>query len=499
MFRLWRTGTEAQGVSIPHHSRLASHSFFKEIPMIQKALTVIVPIQRGEVKALRDLLTAIGNNIEGNTHLSWQESPSTHFARFVILDGDSPGGSDGKGIPSLKKHPPRLLFTSNYDGDFESYMQELVAKFGADMEPIWSKCEGYPAGAASDVAKFSQFILEHSHLKRDAAPEAFYIACRGVSVQEIWRSIAIRQALNTLLDLPETQQLLRNPSTLVPRSAPSAAPPNSSSKLAGLIGGWLSSLAEWVIGIRGVPNPNLPVNSPAAQLAIEDRVTQNQMTVIVPVRPDFKARLLLPIVLKAVNAQGAQSTGSLSGLTTIHFARWAIIDNGKNLFFESNFDGSWENYIDDFVDRASLGMNLIWGNCTGFPSGGCKDIEWFKKYIRDNQIPAQMFYSAYRNSSIKNNLNDLQVARAVQRLLSAAEVEQLLNGSYRLTDSALKQWMSEPATALFLSGSYNRGVAKALNTPLQTNAQPAKKSALSLGLLAGAGLLAFWLMRKRQK
>jgi hypothetical protein len=184
------------------------------------------------------------------------------------------------------------------------------------------------------------------------------------------------------------------------------------------------------------------------------------MTVIVPVRPDFKARRLLPLILRIVNKVGAKSTGSLSGLTTIHFARWAIIDEGKNLFFESNFDGSWENYIDDFVDRASLGMNVIWGNCTGFPHSGCKDIEWFKKYIRDNQIPAQVFYSAYRNSSIKNNLNDLQVARAVQRLLTAAEIEQLLNGSYRLTDNALKQLISEPATALFLSGSYNRGVAE---------------------------------------
>ncbi|HEX8235238.1 MAG TPA: hypothetical protein VF600_04725 [Abditibacteriaceae bacterium] len=496
--------------------------------MIQNALTVILPIKRGEVEALRDTLTLIGDDIEDNPYLSWQSSPSTHFARFVILDPASLGGSEGKGVPSLKNHPVRLLFTSNHDGSFENYMQELVTRFGADMEPIWSKCEGYPVGASTDVPQFTKFISDHSHLKRNAAPEAFYIACRGITVQEMCQSIALREAFTNLLSLPETHDLLRHPSSLVPRSAMVPAPSTASSGFVGLVSGLLSGLlgplasglAEWVVGIRNGLNPNLPVYSPETQLAIEDRVTQNQMTVIVPIRRDFKARLLLPIILGAVNKLGAKSTGSLSGLTTIHFARWAIIDEGKNLFFESNFDGSWENYIDDFVDRASLGMNVIWGNCTGFPRGGCKDIEWFKKYIRDNQIPAQVFYSAYRNSSIKNNLNDLQVARTLQRLLSAAEIEQLLNGSYRLTDSALKQLMSEPATALFMSGSYNRGVARVLATPLQAaqdsskgtptqnglsqGAPPAampgstKKSMLSLGLVAALGLLSLWLVRRRK-
>src|SRR3712207_8144952 len=42
--------------------------------------------------------------------------------------------------------------------------------------------------------------------------------------------------------------------------------------------------------------------------------------------------------------------------------RSAIVDRGKYLLFESNYDGTWENYIDDFVDYASAGMNAIWGN-----------------------------------------------------------------------------------------------------------------------------------------
>jgi hypothetical protein len=486
--------------------------------MVQNALTVIVPIKRTDVGALRNLLTTIGNDIKDNPHLSWAGSPSTHFARFVILDPSSPDSGD---ITSLQGHPPRLLFTSNHDGSFENYMRELVAKFGASMEPIWSKCEGYPPNASTDPRQFTKFIYDHSHLKRDAPPEAFYIACRGVSVQTIERSNRIRRSLNDALGSPQATAWSRAGSSeaarATTRATGGAGTQSASSRLAGFLGEVGSWFVETLVGIRAGDNPNLPVISPETQLAVEDRVTQNQMTVIVPIRRDLKARLLLPIILWAVNRKAAQANGSLSGLTTIHFARWAIIDKGRNLFFESNFDGSWENYIDDFVDRASLGMNAIWGNCSGFPRGGCKDIEWFKKYIRDNQIPAQVFYSAYPESSIKNNLNDLQIARAVRRWLSEDDIVRLLDGSYDLDGNVLRQFVGDPATALFLQGSYNLGVARALDTPIQPspdepheNAEPRQNDQplsgparrdtkkLALPLLAGAALLAWWLKRHRK-
>lgn len=436
---------------------------------MQNALTAIVPIKPAELPALRTILTAIGDDIEDNPHISWEESPSTHFARLVILDSGS------ENIPSLKGYPPRLLFTSNHDGSFEDYMKELVNTFGADLEKIFSACEGFPSGDGTNVARFTKFISDHSH-----PSNTFYIACRGVTVKTMHQSIRIREALNKLLDSRDARQRLGDLISQLPPAPPPVVPSESSTGKQSA----LASFLEWLVGIRPGRNPNKPVDSPQNQLRIEDRVTQNQMTVIVPIRRNPKSWLLIRLILWAVNKVGAASTGSLSGLTTIHFARWAIIDNGKNLFFESNFDGSWENYIDDFVDRASLGMNAIWGNCVGFPRGGCKDIEWFKKYIRDNQIPAQMFYSAYPQSSIKNNLNDLQVASAVRRFFREDEI------------------------ALFLNGSYNLGVTKALSIPLPSDvngsAPPAgkirgglKKPGLCLLLLAAGGLY-LWSKRNRQ-
>ena len=56
------------------------------------------------------------------------------------------------------------------------------------------------------------------------------------------------------------------------------------------------------------------------------------------------------------------------GIPTIHFARWVLIDNNKHMMFFSNFDLSWESYLDDFIEKAHGGLTLAWGSGVGFPA-----------------------------------------------------------------------------------------------------------------------------------
>lgn len=192
-------------------------------------------------------------------------------------------------------------------------------------------------------------------------------------------------------------------------------------------------LIEWVVGVRsGINNPNIRLKVNPDLINIEDKagVVQNQITVISPIKPQILPQILVRLILGVANRNARASYGSLSGLTTIHFARWVIIDNGKNLLFESNFDGSWENYIDDFVDRASVAMNGIWANAVGYPIGGCRDIESFKQIIRDHQVPTQVFYSAYPEATVKNILNDLPLSKSVEQFWQQKEVERVRSGSY---------------------------------------------------------------------
>jgi hypothetical protein len=93
-------------------------------------------------------------------------------------------------------------------------------------------------------------------------------------------------------------------------------------------------------------------------------------------------------------------------LSFIHFARWTVVkriphNEGqpreklryKHLFFESNFNGGWEEYIDAFSHILTSGMTKLWGSSYGFPKP--LPTAAFKSYIRRNEIEASHFYSAY--------------------------------------------------------------------------------------------------------
>jgi hypothetical protein len=142
----------------------------------------------------------------------------------------------------------------------------------------------------------------------------------------------------------------------------------------------------------------------------ENFFVQNHFASVALVKPGLFRWLLLKLVLKLINlvAAVAENQGSLSGITSIHFARWVVIDRGKRLLFLSNYDGSWENYLDDFIDQASRGLTAVWSNTTGFPRshflvfGGATDALLFKTLVRKSQKPSIVWYNAYPDLSIQN-------------------------------------------------------------------------------------------------
>jgi hypothetical protein len=59
----------------------------------------------------------------------------------------------------------------------------------------------------------------------------------------------------------------------------------------------------------------------------------------------------------------------------IKFVRWTVVDgfdgerlHYKYLFFESNFDGPWQHYIDAFAYVIPLDIRVTWGRGPGFPA-----------------------------------------------------------------------------------------------------------------------------------
>lgn len=131
------------------------------------------------------------------------------------------------------------------------------------------------------------------------------------------------------------------------------------------------------------------------------------MTVFSPVRAWYRPPggvLWLGLVFKAARTFPGR-TGTLRTLSFIHFARWIVIrrlpDHGQPrerlrpalLMFESNYNGTFDQYIDAFSSILASGMSAIWGTSYGFP--GPKPVAPFKAYIRANEFEADHYYAAY--------------------------------------------------------------------------------------------------------
>jgi hypothetical protein len=145
----------------------------------------------------------------------------------------------------------------------------------------------------------------------------------------------------------------------------------------------------------------------------EDVVTQNQLTLVTMVDPQHVERV--KAVLAAIDsyAKRLAPPGSLIGVSTIHFVRWLLIDDDRRLILLSDYDNSWENYIDEFAEMILSGLDAIWETSFGYPPEGARDVPAFKRFLRAHQVPAEAFYSAYPNATVLNIAHDLEVAQAV--------------------------------------------------------------------------------------
>ena len=140
----------------------------------------------------------------------------------------------------------------------------------------------------------------------------------------------------------------------------------------------------------------------------EDRIAQNHMGSVVIVKPGILRTLLfrtghlgLGLVLRVI-----ATNGYLGSMRTIHFAHWSFVNNGSRLLFFSNFDHSWESYLDDFIEKAHGGLTLAWGSCIGFPPtrllvlDGASHGRKFKAWARHSMTVSRFWFSAYKHYTV---------------------------------------------------------------------------------------------------
>jgi hypothetical protein len=143
-----------------------------------RALNVFTPIRPGEEEALRSYLSELPRG-PGSP---FARSARTHLARWVIIDRMP---TDCVPKPDRLRRV-QLLFTSSFDGEERSYLDDLVRVLTPEIPDIWGRCEGCPGASAAGA--FVDWLLDHR-----VTTSFFFAAYNKSTVHDVRNALAARE------------------------------------------------------------------------------------------------------------------------------------------------------------------------------------------------------------------------------------------------------------------------------------------------------------------
>ena len=419
----------------------------------QSNLMVVASVVKGRIADLRKLLASMNRSAgvvdPQNALVPFARFGTLHFARFVVLEDLTTDDVAAYGLTPAK-YPTYLAFLADFDGPPEEFTSELVRTAGSGLQQIFSYCEEF-----TPDANLFAWITAHN-----LSPATAYVNWIGRTARQVGEEAALHDALVSYVEQnasalgemqpPQIHSTLKQYVRSEQQGGRLQLTPPGPTPL-----GWKIQDLIHLIGVpllllllspllliylpfflillrsheKSDPQIAPRVNSAHAdQLALlEDHDVTNQFTVIGTLKPGWFRRSTLVFVLWVVNytTKHYYKRGRLARVSTIHFARWVFIDDKKRLVFASNYDGSLEGYMDDFINKVGFGLNLVFGNGVGYPRtnwlilDGAKDEQKFEYVLRRHELPTDVWYNAHpgltaldrqRNSMIRDGLERISLS-----------------------------------------------------------------------------------------
>lgn len=403
----------------------------------QAVFTVVAPIPDAALEDLRAAVAVVRADPAGNQLVPFARFDTIHFASLVLAEGLD---------PSL------LILELNADGTAAGCLAALVAAAGPGLDALFGGSPGWPGHADPGAARV---WLE----ERVVRPGAYHIGATGRTHQRIRDEAALHDAIQDFLDGEDAAGRLAGASATevrarvqhFVRSDPSlgwarTSPPRQTT---GERLGHQARFAGAVLGALVL----LPVLLPALLVAVavlrmkertdrvqdgppdpahvrrvqdeEDIAAQNHLSSVIPVKPGVFRMVVLRVVLAAINlvARVFAVNGRLGEIPSIHFAHWSMINGNRHLLFVSNFDGSWESYLGDFIDKAAIGLTAVWSNTVEFPRtrllafDGAADGPRFRAWARAKQCSTDAWYTAYPTATMTTIDNNTSIREGLFRTL----------------------------------------------------------------------------------
>ena len=423
----------------------------------QSAFMVVAAIRPGAEGELRNLLATLNHAAgvvnPGNDLVPFRRFPQVHFARFVILTDNTTADLAISGI-SFPDAPTLLAFLGDCDGPAEALLQDFADKASDGLQRIFSHCADFDASVP-----LARWLIGHN-----TPPAVQYANWVGRTVLQVREEAALHMALRRYLqeegpDSPSPRILRERLHARVSRDGP-ALTPLAAPSVAETIGELLHALGGIAVILLAAPFALLaapfyllalrrremrdPAITPRptedhirALGVIEDHDVTNQFSAFGNVKPGrFRLWSLIVILwVVGLTTRHLYIRGHLARGGSIHFARWVFLDGHRRLFFGSNYDGSLDSYMDDFINKVAFGLNLVFSNGIGYPRtrflvlGGAKDEQSFKNYIRRHQLPTEVWYKAYPGLTAFDLARNARIRQGLERS----------GGS----DADIRQWLAE--------------------------------------------------------
>jgi hypothetical protein len=403
----------------------------------QVALTLVAQVRPGEVGSLQTLLESMGNGVANGSVVDFAALDGVHFARFIALD-------EAKDLHD-EPLPAALLYMADLDISRQQHLGQLVDQAGEGLDRLFAHCEGYPDRPTRE--RRLDYLRRHR-----VREQAFYVNTVGRTRRQIRGEAELRERLEDFLDGagelrqkdPRTvRRAVRDHIETVPTLRWALKPPEGLDlgfrlrELAHLVGVGLLVLLLLPLLLLTAPvflvllrrherRDKAPHVKPPPELvqelaSLEDHLVHNPFSALGFVKPGLFRRMTLTGVLFAINyvTRHVFNRGNLAGVKTIHFARWVFLDGKRRVIFASNYDGSLESYMDDFIDKIAWGLNIVFSNGYGYPNArwliadGCRDELAFKDYLRLHQVPTRVWYSAYGQLSAANVGNNARIRAGI--------------------------------------------------------------------------------------
>lgn len=413
----------------------------------QGGITVIAEIDPAEnIQELYTLLNHIGDNINTTPVIDFEGMEGLHFCRWFIIEGlvDATGCA----------FPDSLVYAAYYDGTAKDHLDELLNNCLSSVKLIYGYCKDFPI----DTAATNEEIMRYFK-KRMSKNQLLWPAYRGGTAEQILGEQKIRDSIQIYLNQRAANNKLQG---LTPEEIKAGIVHHIQNdpelkwvltKRAEATFGWkfmyyfklvskllliilllpillIFFIPVWWLWLSRVfekrddKNRKQIVRTKAITdlLNKEDRVSMNQLTIYGCINRPYWYRLTtlkIGLWIFSLNGTYRSNKGKLSGIETIHFANWSLFNKGKSVMFLSNYDGAWQVYLSEFIDRSAMAMNLTFGTTVNYPKTrrllweGAFDEQAFKTVVRDNQFPSQVFYSKYPYITMKNILNNSNIRKGL--------------------------------------------------------------------------------------